>query len=207
MHIEVDNNGYVCCILYGCHTDNCIEYTGKVPAEPEEYADIDDWAERAQTRAYYLDGEGNLAYNASKATTEDAAIPDMTGSYSKEETLTPARWIDGNPIYKRTFICEVTKLSTYIDAGVIDNLLDVVDIKGTFLGTESGTWTSVNAYSTDSYNRYVRINDDGTVQCISKGTLGTMYVTVFYTKFVFDLSTTAMLGMAKLGKMILGKSF
>lgn len=204
MHIEVDNNGYVCCILYGCHTDNCIEYTGKVPTEPEEYADIDDWADRAQTWAYYLDDEGNLAYDASKLTTEDVALPDMTGSYSLDETLTPARWIDGKPIYKRTYICEITKTETYTEAGKIENYGTVVDMSGVTVAS-NGNMASINSYHSGNYSKYVRIAEDGTIFGYSVGSLCTMYITVYYTKFEVSFSTTAMLGMAKLGTMILGK--
>lgn len=67
MRLEFDNQGYVCCILYGCSTGNCVEYTGRVPTEPEEYADIDDWANRARTECYKLDDTGNLIYDTEKA--------------------------------------------------------------------------------------------------------------------------------------------
>lgn len=72
MHLKFDEQGYVCCILYGCHTDGCIEYAGIVPTQPEEYEDIDDWADRAQTQAYKLDGNGNLIYDAERA----ASLPE-----------------------------------------------------------------------------------------------------------------------------------
>lgn len=67
MHFEFDGQGYVKTILYGCYTGQCIEYTGLVPNEPEQYADIDDWADRAKTQAYYLNSQGNLTYDAAKA--------------------------------------------------------------------------------------------------------------------------------------------
>lgn len=67
MRFEFDNEGYVCCILYGCTTGSCVEYTGLVPTQPEEYEDMDDWANRAQVQAYYLNAQGNLIYDAKKA--------------------------------------------------------------------------------------------------------------------------------------------
>ena len=67
MRFEFDKDGYVCCILYGCYTGNCTAYTGLVPNEPEEYEDMDDWADRAKTQAYYLDSNGNLTYDARRA--------------------------------------------------------------------------------------------------------------------------------------------
>lgn len=83
MRFEVDKNGYVSCILYGCYTGSCMEYTGRVPNEPEAYEDIDDWADRAKTQAYYLDHNGNLAYDANRA----AALPEENDSirYTDEQ--------------------------------------------------------------------------------------------------------------------------
>lgn len=72
MRFEFDENGYIRCILYGCYTGNCMEYSGLVPSEPEEYADMDDWADRAQVQAYYLNDQGNLTYDEERA----AQIPD-----------------------------------------------------------------------------------------------------------------------------------
>ena len=67
MRLEFDEQGYVRCVLYGCYTGHCSEYTGLVPTEPEAYEDIDDWADRAQTQAYKLDNNGNLIYDAERA--------------------------------------------------------------------------------------------------------------------------------------------
>lgn len=181
MHIVFDKDGYVCCLLYGCHSDGCVEYLGKVPTEPEEYADIDDWAERAQTSAYYRDEAGNLAYDASKAVVDDELVVDTSGSYSLDETLTPARWIDGKPIYKQTFVCEITTMGAYVDAGTIKNLGSVVDISGVALAA-NGNWVSVNSYYSDEYSKYVRITGAGVVQGYGMGSAVTMYITVCYTK-------------------------
>lgn len=72
MRFEFDDNGYVCCVLYGCTTGSCVEYAGLVPSEPEEYTDMDDWANRAQIQAYYLDDQGNLVFDAERA----VSLPD-----------------------------------------------------------------------------------------------------------------------------------
>ena len=71
MRFEFDNEGYVCCVLYGCTTGSCVEYSGLVPSEPEAYEDMDDWADNAQVQAYYLNDQGNLTYDAERA----AALP------------------------------------------------------------------------------------------------------------------------------------
>ena len=71
MRLEFDTNGYVCTVVFGCETGSCTEYTGIVPKEPEEYSSYADWVDRAKIQAYYLDGNGNLVYDAVRA----ASIP------------------------------------------------------------------------------------------------------------------------------------
>lgn len=80
MRLEFDTNGYVCTVVFGCETGSCTEYTGTVPKEPEEYSSYADWADRAKIQAYYLDKNGNLAYDAVRA----ASIP-----AEDEITITP----------------------------------------------------------------------------------------------------------------------
>lgn len=69
MRLKFDSAGYVCCVLYGCTMDGCAEYEGTVPTEPEEYADIDDWADRAKVQAYKINASGNLTYDPERAAT------------------------------------------------------------------------------------------------------------------------------------------
>lgn len=78
MRLEFDEQGYVCCVLYGCESGSCTEYTGTVPTQPEEYESIDDWANRAKVQAYKLDASGNLTYDAGRAASlcpEDEVAP------------------------------------------------------------------------------------------------------------------------------------
>lgn len=83
MRFEFDDNGYVSCILYGCYTGSCCEYSGLVPSEPEAYEDMDDWANRAQVQAYYLNDQGNLVYDAERAATIPAE--DERPRYTSEQ--------------------------------------------------------------------------------------------------------------------------
>lgn len=57
MRIELDANGYVLNIFWGCMTGECIEYKGKIPAG---YSSLYQWANEAEIKAYYLDINGNL---------------------------------------------------------------------------------------------------------------------------------------------------
>jgi len=91
MRLEFDENGYVCSVLFGCISGSCVEYTGLVPEEPEKYADLDDWADRAQVQAYYLDDLGNLIYDAERAAAlpaEDSITP-YTAEYCEERGIAP----------------------------------------------------------------------------------------------------------------------
>lgn len=85
MRLQFDSAGYVCCVLYGCTTDGCAEYEGTVPTEPEEYSNIDDWADRAKVQAYKLDASGNLVYDASKASTLPDANEVILNPYTAEQ--------------------------------------------------------------------------------------------------------------------------
>lgn len=85
MHFEFDANGYVSCILYGCESGSCVEYEGLVPSEPEEYADMDDWADNAKVQAYYLDSDGNLAYDQNKAEVLPAEDEVVLEPYTTEQ--------------------------------------------------------------------------------------------------------------------------
>lgn len=57
MRIELDANGYVLNIFWGCMTGECIEYKGEIPAG---YSSLYQWANEAEIKAYYLDINGNL---------------------------------------------------------------------------------------------------------------------------------------------------
>lgn len=62
MRYELDANGYVIAVFWGCHSGNCAEYTGKVPYG---YTDLNDWSENALINAYYLE-KGNLVLDPDK---------------------------------------------------------------------------------------------------------------------------------------------
>lgn len=63
MRIELDVNGYVSGLFWGCMSGNCMEYAGKVPAG---YSSLYQWAEEAEIKAYYLDVNGDLTLDHSR---------------------------------------------------------------------------------------------------------------------------------------------
>lgn len=140
MRFEFDNEGYVCCILYGCTTGSCVEYTGLVPSEPVEYSDMDDWANNAQTQAYYLDDEGNLAYDAERAASlpSDDETPPGGGTLPDgfaETDPTVPMWAK-QPTKPKYTAQEVGALSADVLPDVLDEALAEAKASGKFDGKD-----------------------------------------------------------------------
>ena len=57
MRYKLDASGYIFAVSFGCYLDDCMEYTGEIPAG---YKSLDDWATNACIQAYYIDLKGNL---------------------------------------------------------------------------------------------------------------------------------------------------
>lgn len=57
MRYELDSNGYILTLVWGCNTGECTEYAGEIPTG---YSSLREWADNACIRAYYLDVVGNL---------------------------------------------------------------------------------------------------------------------------------------------------
>lgn len=85
MQFEFDSAGYVRIVMQGCSSGSCIGYTGLVPSEPEEYADLDDWLDRAQVQAYYLNAQGNLTYDAERAEPLGAEDEEICKRYTADQ--------------------------------------------------------------------------------------------------------------------------
>lgn len=62
MRYELDANGYVLNVFWGCHFGECQEYTGTIPSG---YESLIEWSEKANINAYYIE-DGNLVYDADK---------------------------------------------------------------------------------------------------------------------------------------------
>lgn len=63
MRYELDANGYIRTVAWGCSTENGTEYEGIVP---EGYTDLIDWSENAIINAYYINDEGDLTLDAER---------------------------------------------------------------------------------------------------------------------------------------------
>ncbi len=74
MRIELDANGYVLAVFWGCCSGICQEYTGTVP---EGYNDLHEWSENALINAYYIEN-GNLALDEERLVELESKIMEDT---------------------------------------------------------------------------------------------------------------------------------
>lgn len=180
MRLEFDKQGYVCCILYGCESGSCVEYTGLVPTQPEEYKDIDDWADRAQTQAYKLNEEGNLTYDSGRAA-ELAARPEcVPNEYRNTETLVDKLWINKKPIYRRILQGNATKGAATTIGEAIAGLETVVNIQGMITMSDTGTQVPLT-YAYNGEEVVVGVKSDGSVY-VNSYKAGSVFVIIDYTK-------------------------
>lgn len=63
MRYELDSNGYVTTLVWGCNTGTCAEYTGEIPTG---YSSLKEWADNACINAYHLDSNGNLVLDEAR---------------------------------------------------------------------------------------------------------------------------------------------
>lgn len=75
MRYELDANGYVKIVVWGCHTGNCAEYTGTVPSG---YSNLTEWSEKAIINAYYINEQGNLTLDSNRLAELEAQIEQET---------------------------------------------------------------------------------------------------------------------------------
>ena len=62
MRYELDENGYICKVFFGCLSGTCTKYEGTVPAG---YTTLEEWVQNANIRAYKI-VDGNLTHDAER---------------------------------------------------------------------------------------------------------------------------------------------
>lgn len=62
MRYELDENGYICKVFFGCLSGTCTKYEGEVPAG---YTTLEEWVQNANIRAYKI-VDGNLTHDAER---------------------------------------------------------------------------------------------------------------------------------------------
>lgn len=167
-------------------SSNIYTYVGR--ALIDDNINLDDYAESvAEVNGLIFPDdfltETDLSQYATKAyvNTAIAEIPKFTPiSYSLEEQNTGIKWVDGKPIYQKTFI--ITQNDTWEDLTSL-NIDNCIEQKGTFNST-SGACLAFNVNPVSDYYAVIDmelINNRFRVY-ISGWTLATARVTLQYTK-------------------------
>ncbi len=112
MRYELDANGYVLAVYWGCHSGNCAEYTGTIPYG---YTDLNDWSENALINAYYL-VDGNLVLDTERLAELEAKIEQDT--------------IDNEPLYRKDLYGTTDTLNgTYVNETAKGEILTLTNVK------------------------------------------------------------------------------
>lgn len=116
--------------------------------------------------------------------TPDQNSSSSVESYSFEEIKTGATWVDGLPIYKKTFTGTWTETSAQIIGSVL-NMDTIVNLES-FVITSGGTWIPLSYYSQSSGGSvtygFHRVSGYA-IECRYTGTGSkTFYSTIWYTK-------------------------
>ena len=106
-------------------------------------------------------------------------------SYSTQEVKTGGTWIDGKPIYRKTFVYEgETTANASISIGSISNVEDIETIKGS-LRLHAGGFISLGYMNNDN-NKVFEVNtkETGEIMVISpyNSSNSKIIITVEYTK-------------------------
>ena len=134
----------------------------------------------------YIKATSGLAENQQDNVLNDVKdYVDNSNSYSTQEVKTGGTWIDGKPIYRKTFIYEgVTTANAPISIGSISNVEDIETIKGT-LRLHAGGFISLGYMNNDN-NKVFEVNtkETGEVIVISpyNSSNSKIIITVEYTK-------------------------
>ena len=102
-------------------------------------------------------------------------------NYTTTEIATGGMWIDDKPIYRRTFVYDISAADTEVTIATIESLGSMVSMNGAYHQV-NGQWTAVNHYWSDNYYVWAKLYDDGSIICFNKGRAGTIYLTIEYTK-------------------------
>lgn len=128
---------------------------------------------------------------ANKFLNEDGSISTLDKilgkdiDYSLNEVNTGKKWIDGKPIYQKTFqLTTGSSVTVMNDIGTIPNFSNLVDIKG-YLTSNSGNLAPHGYSFGTTYNFSLSLSSTGTIRenhLSYAYSNTTCYVTVWYTK-------------------------
>ncbi len=165
MRYEIDNEGYVLNVFFGCYSGECTEYTGEIP---EGYETLPIWAENANIRAYKL-VDGNLILD----TVKNEELEALYAKQTEENSYASKKYVSDKLQYSTAVVTDELATETngndliiLYDAGNYEipelkvrsnttNIVEVVSSNKNILGV-SGLTTTINGVE-------ISINSDGTI--------------------------------------------
>lgn len=183
-YIEATSSHYI-----ECDNKTCTEYKGAIP---DGYDSLDDWVLNANIRAYKIDTSGNLAFDSAReaALQEEYAKKCYVDNqvYSTDELLI-GTWIDGKPLYQRTYEITTTTTDTrqYLGSIGLTNIKNAwINESASFVRYSENTDRGIQGVNTflstnDYKNCYI---DSGQSLTLKTGSAMTLYwtITLRYTK-------------------------
>ena len=146
---------------------------------------LPDYSNNVENGYVYIKATSGLAENQQDNVLKNVKdYVDNSNSYSTQEVKTGGKWIDGKPIYRKTFIYNgETTANEHISMGNISNVEDIETIKGT-LRLHAGGFISLGYMNNDN-NKVFEVNImDNEVRAISpyNSSNSKIVITVEYTK-------------------------
>lgn len=115
MRYELDNEGYVLNVYFGCYGTKCTEYIGTIPTG---YESLIEWSEKANINAYYVKDD-NLVYDAER----DAELQAQYEIEAEDNRHVLYKEIRGLEVSASKTLAEMFKLQTS-NASKIVNLMN-----------------------------------------------------------------------------------
>lgn len=175
MRYELDDNGYITSVFFGCSSGTCGAYEGEVP---EGYIDLEDWYESNCNilNAWFI-SDGNLVYDAARASS-------LQERYAKEENengLVHRHEIYGleekinqnNEVLKEQFIKETITnklievdnskaLSPNIKLNNVSGIIEIVSSNKNVMPNDATTQTISGIVFEQNYDRSITLNGTST---------------------------------------------
>ena len=190
MRYELDVNGYICKVFFGCFSGTCTLYEGEVPVG---YETLEEWATTANVRAYKI-VDNNLVYDAAKDAelSEKWAKAGLIENYSRSEQII-GKWIDGKPLYRKTIECgAMTGVDLYVPCGVSNVDKIWIDQSSSFSIATDGASITLPFHNAHSANYSIEcyITNAKQIQFYSPNQrFANAYVTLKYTKTTDEVTT------------------
>ena len=167
MRYELDNEGYIKIVAWGCNTGNSEEYTGEVPIG---YTSLIEWSENALINAYYINEEGNLTLDSERQEELELRIaqetaentPVLQKDFAVTNEVVEKQYVSKTANGSLLVLDNVKKLDPYVKITDIecykDNKIDIYTQTKNMLKNDAKTETIEGQRFTKNADDSIRIN-------------------------------------------------